>query len=86
MKKQRSIEEENEILNCTIEDNGVGREKARELREESVLQTKSMGMKITEERLKLIAKEGWERLINVIDLKDQLNHALGTRVEITIPL
>jgi LytS/YehU family sensor histidine kinase len=81
-----SVKEENEILNCSIEDNGIGREAARELREKSVLKTKSMGMKITEERLKLIAKEGWEKLVHIIDLKDQLNQALGTRVEITIPL
>ncbi len=81
-----SVNEENEILNCAIEDNGIGREAAREIREKSVLKTKSMGMKITEERLKLIAKEGWERLVKIIDLKDQLNHALGTRVEINIPV
>jgi sensor histidine kinase YesM len=81
-----SVKEENEFLNCSIEDNGIGREAARELREKSVLKTKSMGMKITEERLKLIAKEGWEKLVHIIDLKDQLNQALGTRVEITIPL
>lgn len=81
-----SVKEENEILNCAIEDNGIGREAALELREKSILKTKSMGMKITEERLKLIAKEGWERLINIVDLKDHTNQPLGTRVEITLPL
>ncbi len=44
--------EENELL-CTIEDNGVGRDRAQQLRDKSVIKSKSMGMKITEERLRL---------------------------------
>jgi LytS/YehU family sensor histidine kinase len=80
------IREENDRLLCTIEDNGVGREKAQQLREKSVLKNKSMGMKITEERLRLLSQERLEQLIRVTDLKDALDHALGTRVEINIPL
>ena len=80
------IREENDRLLCTIEDNGVGREKAQQLREKSVIKNKSMGMKITEERLRLLSPERLEQLIRVTDLKDALNHALGTRVEINIPL
>jgi len=81
-----AVKEENEILNLTIEDNGIGREAARELREKSVLKTESMGIKITEERLKLIAQKNRGKLIRIVDLKNQLNEALGTRVEITVPL
>ena len=80
------IKEEHDRLLCTIEDNGVGREKAQQLREKSVFKNKSMGMKITEERLRLLSQEGLEQLIRITDLKDALNHALGTRVEINIPL
>jgi tetratricopeptide (TPR) repeat protein len=80
------IKEEHDRLLCTIEDNGVGREKAQQLREQSVLKNKSMGMKITEERLRLLSRERLEQLIRITDLKDALNHALGTRVEINIPL
>jgi len=80
------IKEEHDRLLCTIEDNGVGREKAQQLREKSVFKNKSMGMKITEERLRLLSREGLEQLIRITDLKDALNHALGTRVEINIPL
>ncbi len=80
------IREENDRLLCTIEDNGVGRERAQQLREKSVLKNKSMGMKITEERLRLLSQERLEQLIHVTDLKDALDHALGTRVEINIPL
>lgn len=81
-----NIKEEDDRLLCIIEDNGVGREKAKELREKSVLKNKSMGMKITEERLRLLSRERLEQLIRITDLKDALNHALGTRVEINIPI
>ena len=81
-----NVSEENDRLLCTIEDNGVGREKARQLREKSVWESKSMGIKITEERLRLLSREGREQLIRITDLKDILNHALGTRVDILIPL
>lgn len=81
-----SVREKEGRLYCVIEDNGVGREKARELSDKSVLKTKSMGLKITEERLRLLSKQGWEKLVNIIDLKDSFNNPLGTRVEINFPL
>ena len=81
-----SIKEENNRLYCIIEDNGVGREKARELQQQSVLKKTSLGMKITEERLRLLSKEQVEQLVRITDLKDAFNHALGTRVEINIPV
>lgn len=80
------IKEEEERLHCTIEDNGVGREASQHLRDNSLIKNKSMGMKITEERLRLLSQERLEQLIHITDLKDALNHALGTRVEINIPL
>jgi LytS/YehU family sensor histidine kinase len=80
------IKEEEDRLLCTIEDNGVGREKAQVLREKSVLKSKSMGMKITEERLRLLSKEQLEQLVRITDLKDAMDFALGTRVDISIPI
>ena len=73
-------------LKCMIEDNGVGREKALELRQKSVLKSKSLGLKITEERLKLLSDEIQKQLINITDLKDDMGKALGTKVEVNIPL
>lgn len=81
-----SVKEENNRLYCAIQDNGIGREKAKEFAEQSILKTKSLGVKITEDRLRLLSKDGWEKLINIIDLKDSWNKALGTRVEIFIPI
>lgn len=80
------VTEKNETLLCTIEDNGVGREKAKELSEKSLLKSKSMGIKITEDRLRLLSNERLKELIHITDLKDVVNKALGTRVEISIPI
>ena len=45
-----------------------------------------MGMKITKERLRLLSKEQLEQLIRITDLKDAMDFALGTCVEINIPI
>lgn len=81
-----SVNKMDEGLLCTIEDNGVGRERARELSERSILKSKSMGIKITEDRLRLLSREQLKELIHITDLKDTHNQALGTRVEISIPV
>ena len=80
------VKEEGDHLFCSIEDNGVGREKAKALRQNSVWKSKSMGMKITEERLRLLSKEKLQELIHITDLKGRDEEALGTRVDINIPV
>ncbi len=70
-------------LHCTIEDNGVGREKAAEIRRESGIERKSKGMKITGERLAILNQMTREDYhVHVTDLFDQNGLASGTRVEI----
>ncbi|MGZ8537684.1 MAG: tetratricopeptide repeat protein [Flavisolibacter sp.] len=81
-----AVKEKNDRLFCIIEDNGVGREKAQQLREKSVLKGRSMGMKITEDRLRLLNQENTEPIIWITDLKDIMDHPTGTRVEINIPI
>jgi tetratricopeptide (TPR) repeat protein len=81
-----AVKEDNDVLLCTIEDNGVGRGRSGELKEKDDTKTKSIGIKITEERLRLLSKKRINDLIRIIDLKDTLDTARGTRVEISIPL
>jgi two-component system, LytTR family, sensor kinase len=75
---------------CSIEDNGIGREKAAELQKRAGYheQHKSRGTSITEKRLELLhndRKDGFS--VKTIDLLDPLsNEASGTRVEILIPI
>ncbi len=80
------ILEEDDQLKCTIEDNGVGREMALKLIEKSPAKTQSMGIKITEERLKLISRQKIKEWVQIIDLKDEFDKAIGTRVNISIPI
>lgn len=74
---------------CVIEDNGIGREKARarNARDIRYQNHRSRGTLITETRLKLLndSKEN-QVFVNTIDLKDDLGEALGTRVEVQIPI
>ncbi|MBC7923451.1 MAG: tetratricopeptide repeat protein [Ferruginibacter sp.] len=81
-----SIRETEDVLKCVIEDNGVGREQATALKKTAALNSKSMGLQITEERLKLFNQGKTGSLIRITDLKDSLNRALGTRVDIHVPL
>lgn len=71
---------------CIVEDNGIGRKAATEIKEASGLTRKSQGMEITRERLKiLLSPFDVEDPIEIIDLTDESGNALGTRVRILIP-
>lgn len=77
---------ENYIL-CTIEDNGIGREAARErnLRREG--NHNSLGTQITKSRLDLVNELYGTSLKTIYtDLKNENGESAGTRVEIHIPI
>ena len=75
------------LLECIIQDNGVGREKAKELKSKSASTTKSLGMKLTESRLALLNKHSqWDAAVQIEDLVDPEGLPAGTRVTIRIPI
>jgi ligand-binding sensor domain-containing protein len=75
------------LLFCVIEDNGIGREKAMEIKNQSGMKHKSRGMLITKERLDILNQQNKSQTtVNIIDLKDSAGNATGTRVEIMIPV
>ncbi|MBI5541598.1 MAG: histidine kinase [Bacteroidia bacterium] len=79
-------EEAGRIL-CSIEDNGIGREKAEEIRLKTKPDHQSLGTQITESRLRLINKlYGSEMFINTFDLTDSKGNPIGTKVELNIPV
>lgn len=66
-----------------IEDNGIGRAKARQLKAGQNQIHKSHGLTITKERMDLMKKSlNREADFQIIDLKNDNNKAIGTRVEI----
>lgn len=66
-----------------IEDDGVGREEAMRIRQQNFPTHKSMGIRLTEERLKLIKQQN-NAAFEIEDLEDGQG-ACGTRVRISIP-
>ncbi len=73
-------------LKCTVEDNGIGREKAGELRNRSVKPYKSLGMEVTKERMQVISELNHVSFKETFtDLKNDHQEAIGTKVELVIP-
>jgi len=78
------VSKRGKVLSYCIEDNGVGSVRSSEIRATSVLKDQSMGMQITEERLKAIVRiKGTEVVIQ--DLMDNKGQACGTRKLIRFP-
>jgi hypothetical protein len=74
-------------IQCIIEDNGVGRARAAEIRKAQMDHKKSVGMQITGDRIALINRiYQIDTQVHVVDLTDHNGTPLGTRVVINIPL
>ena len=76
----------NGAIHCIIEDDGVGRDKAMELKSLSARRYKSMGMGITKDRIQII--NSMESLGISVEIKDKMldnGDPAGTRVTVTIP-
>lgn len=74
------------IIQCIVEDNGIGREKSKAINQKRKHQHKSFALKATTERLDLL-NYGKERKIGVeiLDLKQGVD-ATGTKVILNIPI
>lgn len=80
-----SIDKEGDFMKLSIHDNGVGREKAKHFEDQKM--HKSRGMSITKDRLEIINSSRKSSLnANITDLKNSAGEAIGTLVEIYIPL
>jgi tetratricopeptide (TPR) repeat protein len=74
-----------EFLNISITDDGIGREKAAELKSKSATH-KSHGLKVTSQRIEMMNKlNSTGAQVNIYDLKDEQGIAMGTKVELIIP-
>lgn len=72
-------------LLCTIKDNGIGREKAIEIRNRSGIRRQPKGMSITQERIEIFNKQNKKNYaVRITDLKDDTGEPAGTMVELTI--
>ncbi|HUR65757.1 MAG TPA: histidine kinase [Chitinophagaceae bacterium] len=72
-------------LLCIIEDDGVGRKKAADMKSKSAGREKSMGLKITTERLALLNRDNnLHTFYQIEDILDDNNEVAGTRVQLKI--
>jgi LytS/YehU family sensor histidine kinase len=82
-----SVEQQQELLTCTIEDDGIGRVRAAQLKSKSATKSKSLGMQITAHRLELLhALNGKQIRVEVVDLVDDSAQACGTKVILSLPI
>lgn len=73
------------VLQCIIKDNGVGREKTR--KSTTLNKKDSLGTKITEERISLLKEvENRDYSVHITDLYIESGEPAGTQVTIDIPL
>jgi len=80
-----SISMEGGALKCVISDNGIGRKKAAEIKSKSAEREKSLGLKITTDRLALLNKnQHIDTFYEMHDLYDEDGKAAGTKVVIRI--
>jgi ligand-binding sensor domain-containing protein len=73
---------EKQQLVFTIEDNGIGRKKAAELKTFNNISHSSYGMQLSSERIHLFNAQPGN--VSITDLHDALGNACGTRVQITL--
>lgn len=78
---------EGNFIHCSIEDNGIGREKAKELKSRQHIEYQSKGMLLTRERVEAINKNMHDKIsIQVIDLKKENGEAAGTKILMHFPI
>ena len=76
---------EGDRIKYVIEDNGVGREKAKVYNMQNKPYHKSVGLKITEERISIFNEEDAKKeSIKIVDLYDENRNPEGTKVEIVL--
>ncbi|MEO1436837.1 MAG: histidine kinase, partial [Bacteroidota bacterium] len=78
-------ENEDHIL-IEVEDNGIGREAAMEIKSKKVFQRESLGLKLSSDRLKLFAQQRQhDHSMEIIDLH-QSGEPSGTLIRLEVPI
>ena len=80
------VVEKDDQLYFSVSDNGIGRAKAKEMASKTATKHKSMGLRITENRIAMLQKtNGSESPVKIIDLEHEDGSAAGTEVIIKMP-
>jgi LytS/YehU family sensor histidine kinase len=85
-KLEIEISEQLDLLKIKISDDGIGRKKAAELKSKSATTHKSMGLKITKDRIMMMDKTENREAVVINDVVHPDGSAAGTEVIIKIPI
>lgn len=78
---------EDNTLQCIIEDNGIGRKASQQMKSSVVPNKKSLGLKLTRERIDLLQEPGSKKSgVEIVDLENEKGEPAGTRIIISLPL
>jgi len=84
-----SMKKDGDIIRCVIDDNGIGRQRAREVKSRKQHSRKSMGIDLTIERLNRyvdISKAHIDHCVTIEDKWNEENQSVGTRVTLLLPV
>jgi LytS/YehU family sensor histidine kinase len=78
---------EDSLIRFEVEDDGIGRERAREIEHSRNINHRSMSTSITHDRLFALNKKQRKKIkMEIVDLKDDQGNACGTKVSFGIPV
>ncbi len=78
---------EENLIKVLVQDNGIGRVRAQEIKSKSATAHKSYGLQITSDRIKIVnSLHGIRATVAVEDLYDAAQQAAGTKVTLVIPV
>jgi tetratricopeptide (TPR) repeat protein len=81
------LSKKDNALHAIVEDNGVGRNMSKQVAQPMLIKKESLGMKLTEERLKVLNEvKKTKAQFSITDLFAKNNEAAGTRVQLLLPL
>jgi ligand-binding sensor domain-containing protein/two-component sensor histidine kinase len=80
-----TFKSEGDYYTCQVEDNGIGRERAAQMKRKRRLHI-ATGIRNIEERIELLNKLNKRQMkLTITDLQDEKGEARGTRVELVMP-
>jgi tetratricopeptide (TPR) repeat protein len=75
------ISKDGEMLNCRIDDDGIGRKQAESMKVQQVDKKQSLGMRITKDRIEILNKlKGSNATVQLVDMPQ------GVRAELKLPV
>ncbi len=81
------VHKNNNSIVCQIEDTGVGRERAQQIKQQKTKQHESMGIEVTKNRLELFQlRYNTPLRFSIQDIKNAQQEVEGTKVDLEIPI